>query len=169
MNDTEIGFTGSELISLVYFQNSIWPFWKPRVNRKPCGTTTRIWQWTAIPTLALSRHNLTFNDGGKSVIFFALRSLLGRASLGRSIYRGICIRKPLRMSKHFIEKWLESGFRCRLSWTDQQSSPPQAILRWSLKVLNFLYFGLFPFLLLERRYIPSSFPDGFLIAAWAIS
>ena len=74
-------------------------------------------------------------------------------NLWRSIYyMGICIRKPLRMSKHFIEKWLESGFRCRLSWTDQQSSPPQAILRWSLKVLNFLYFPRVPFYAFKTIY-----------------
>ena len=84
--------------------------------------------------------------------WFFLSFLFYRATLLRSIYMGICIRKPLRMSKHFIEKWLESGFRCRLSWTDQQSSPPQAILRWSLKVLNFLYFPRVPFYAFKTIY-----------------
>ena len=124
----------------LFFQNSIWRFWKPRVNRKPYGTTIRIWPSTAIPTLAPSRHNPMFNDGGKSVNF----SFLYSASLASSLAPwglnvGICIRKPLRMSKHFIEKWLESGFRCR-------EPPSRLYVRLALTAYgHWKYFRLFSY------------------------
>ena len=62
--------------------------------------------------LIYSDHNLLFSSQSSTEnhwFFFQCFAL----SLKAHLYVGICIRKPLRMSKHFIEKWLESAFRCR--------------------------------------------------------